>query len=65
MESLDIPLDEEWEINRDDLVLSETLGEGAFGVVVKANAISLPLKPRCVCTVAVKMLKGVCLQCCC
>ena len=55
---LDIPLDKEWEIEKEDLVLGETLGEGAFGVVVKAEALSLPSKPGCISTVAVKMLKG-------
>ena len=59
MESLEIPVDEAWEINANDLVLGETLGEGAFGIVVKAQAVSLPTKPNAVSTVAVKMLKGI------
>lgn len=58
LEMLDIPLDKEWEIEKEDLVLGETLGEGAFGVVVKAEALSLPSKPGFLSTVAVKMLKG-------
>ena len=60
LEMLDIPLDEEWEIEKENLILGETLGEGAFGVVVKAEALSLPSIPGCVSTVAVKMLKGNC-----
>jgi len=58
LEILDIPLDEEWEIEKESLILGETLGEGAFGVVVKAEALSLPSIPACVSTVAVKMLKA-------
>ena len=56
-ESLDIPLDEYWEIERDQLIIGDTLGEGAFGIVVKAEAIGLKDQPRA-CIVAVKMLKG-------
>lgn len=58
LELLDLPLDREWEIEKDNLILGETLGEGAFGVVVKAEALSIPSRPDCVSTVAVKMLKG-------
>ena len=56
---IDIPLDKDWEIEKENLILGETLGEGAFGIVVKAEAVSLPSKPSCVSTVAVKMLKGI------
>ena len=52
-----MPYDEAWEIDRNLLVLSEILGEGAFGRVVKAEAIGLNNLPNSV-TVAVKMLKG-------
>ncbi|XP_076261821.1 fibroblast growth factor receptor homolog 1-like isoform X2 [Rhynchophorus ferrugineus] len=52
----ELPMDSDWEILRDKLHLGKNLGEGAFGKVVKAEAISL-LKPDGKCTVAVKMLK--------
>lgn len=59
LETMEIPVDEDWEIERENLILGETLGEGAFGVVVKAEALNLPsLKSNAVSTVAVKMLKG-------
>lgn len=58
LDMLHIPLDHDWEIDKDNLILGETLGEGAFGVVVKAEALILPSKPEGVSTVAVKMLKG-------
>eukprot|EP00795_Rhopilema_esculentum_P011974 gene11974-2556_t len=57
-ETLEIPLDREWEIDRESLILGETLGEGAFGVVVKAEALCLIPKSGSVSTVAVKMLKA-------
>ena len=40
------------------LRFSETLGEGAFGIVKKAEATGLPGRPDST-TVAVKMLKGI------
>ena len=52
-----MPYDETWEIDRNLLVLSDILGEGAFGRVVKAEAIGLNNMSNTV-TVAVKMLKG-------
>ena len=52
-----MPFDEAWEIDRSHLVLSEILGEGAFGRVVRAEAIGLNGMPNML-TVAVKMLKG-------
>ena len=59
LETMEIPVDEDWEIERDNLILGETLGEGAFGVVVKAEALNLPSSnSSTVSTVAVKMLKG-------
>ena len=59
LETMEIPIDEDWEIERENLILGETLGEGAFGVVVKAEALNLPFsKSSAVSTVAVKMLKG-------
>lgn len=54
---IEVPYDEAWEIDRNLLVLSEILGEGAFGRVVKAEAIGLNNLPNSV-IVAVKMLKG-------
>lgn len=54
---MDLPLDDQWEINRGQVKRLEVLGEGAFGRVEKAEGIGLPNMPhRCV--VAVKMLKG-------
>eukprot|EP00794_Sanderia_malayensis_P005298 gene5298-5967_t len=58
LESLDLPVDDVWEICCDDLILGETLGEGAFGIVVKAQAANLTLTAESLCTVAVKMLKA-------
>ena len=53
-----MPYDEAWEIERNQLVLSDVLGEGAFGRVITANAIGLSNLPDTL-TVAVKILKGV------
>ncbi|XP_019753637.2 fibroblast growth factor receptor homolog 1 [Dendroctonus ponderosae] len=52
----ELPMDSDWEIPRDKLIMGKNLGEGAFGTVVKAEAINL-LKPESRVTVAVKMLK--------
>ncbi|KAK2187383.1 hypothetical protein NP493_167g01010 [Ridgeia piscesae] len=52
----EIPLDKEWEFQRDKLTLGEMLGEGAFGMVVKAEAKGISGKNGAQ-TVAVKMLK--------
>lgn len=48
---IEVPYEEAWEIDRFSLVLSDILGEGAFGRVIRADALGLG------CTVAVKMLK--------
>ena len=54
----EMPYDEEWEIDESQLVIKdEPLGEGAFGLVMKAEAYDLPGFPKCH-TVAVKMLKS-------
>ena len=53
----ELPCDEEWEIERSQLTLKEQLGEGAFGLVVRADAVGLSNLPAR-CSVAVKMLKG-------
>jgi len=53
-----IPRDPLWEVDRNLFVISETLGEGAFGVVVKANASGLVRGEEQHETVAIKMLKG-------
>ena len=58
MLEVEVPYDEAWEIERNQLVLSDVLGEGAFGRVMKAKAIGLNNMPDTL-TVAVKMLKGV------
>ncbi|XP_030746357.1 fibroblast growth factor receptor homolog 1-like isoform X2 [Sitophilus oryzae] len=52
----ELPMDCDWEMSRSNLHLGKNLGEGAFGKVVKAEAVNL-LKPDSKCTVAVKMLK--------
>ncbi|KAJ8942486.1 hypothetical protein NQ318_017781 [Aromia moschata] len=52
----ELPMDSDWEIPRDMLHLGKNLGEGAFGKVVKAEAMNL-LKPGSMSIVAVKMLK--------
>lgn len=54
----EIPLDLEWEVDRNLFVITETLGEGAFGVVVKANASALIRGDEQHTTVAIKMLKA-------
>lgn len=53
----ELPLDTDWEFPRENLVLEETLGEGAFGKVVKAQALGV-IQPGITSVVAVKMLKG-------
>lgn len=52
----ELPMDSDWEIPRDSLMLGKTLGEGAFGRVVKAEASNI-VKPGSKTIVAVKMLK--------
>jgi hypothetical protein len=54
----EVETDESWEIPREHIVLQETIGEGAFGLVMKATAYSLPGKPS-QSTVAVKTLRGI------
>lgn len=52
----EIPFDNGWEVPREYLTLGNTLGEGAFGKVVRAETnIGKPGIPS---VVAVKMLKG-------
>lgn len=53
----ELPVDSDYEIPRDMLCLGKDLGEGAFGKVVKAEAMNL-IKPGSISIVAVKMLKG-------
>ncbi|XP_041369087.1 fibroblast growth factor receptor 4-like isoform X2 [Gigantopelta aegis] len=52
----DIPLDKQWEFPRERLVCGHRLGEGAFGLVVKGEALGIQGRPGKT-TVAVKMLK--------
>jgi len=54
----EIPFDPEWEIDRNLLHQKETLGEGAFGVVVKAECVGLIRFGEEQTQVAVKMLKA-------
>ncbi|XP_019875662.1 fibroblast growth factor receptor homolog 1 isoform X3 [Aethina tumida] len=52
----ELPMDSDWEIPRNKLILGKSIGEGAFGKVVKAEVTDLT---KCGSTiVAVKMLKG-------
>ncbi|XP_031562081.1 fibroblast growth factor receptor 2-like isoform X2 [Actinia tenebrosa] len=53
----ELPLDEDWEIDRSQITIKEQLGEGAFGLVMKGEAVGIPDQPS-VQTVAVKMLKA-------
>lgn len=53
----DLPLDPKWEFPRERLKLGPRLGEGAFGLVVKAEAMGLFNNNSNPVTVAVKMLK--------
>lgn len=52
----ELPMDSEWEIRRELLTLGKSLGEGAFGKVVKAEFLGL-VKSGVTAIVAVKMLK--------
>ncbi|XP_046633062.1 fibroblast growth factor receptor 4-like isoform X1 [Daphnia pulicaria] len=52
----ELPLDTRWEFPRQDLQLGKSLGEGAFGHVVQAQANGI-IEKNSVSTVAVKMLK--------
>ncbi|XP_025092562.1 fibroblast growth factor receptor 2-like isoform X2 [Pomacea canaliculata] len=52
----ELPLDTKWEFPRERLVLGDRLGEGVFGLVVKAQAFGI-FKDNNSVTVAVKMLK--------
>uniref|UniRef100_A0A8D8TU21 receptor protein-tyrosine kinase n=1 Tax=Cacopsylla melanoneura TaxID=428564 RepID=A0A8D8TU21_9HEMI len=56
MAEYDLIPDNKWEFPRQSLSLGETLGEGAFGRVVRAEANGI-MTPGTVTTVAVKMLK--------
>ncbi|XP_068745558.1 fibroblast growth factor receptor 2-like [Montipora capricornis] len=56
-EFYELPCDEEWEINRSQLTIREQLGEGAFGLVMRADAVGLP-DMHGSCSVALKMLKA-------
>lgn len=50
-------MDSDWEIPRELLILGKSLGEGAFGKVVRAEGMGL-IKAGVNTVVAVKMLKG-------
>uniref|UniRef100_A0A8D8VDX5 receptor protein-tyrosine kinase n=1 Tax=Cacopsylla melanoneura TaxID=428564 RepID=A0A8D8VDX5_9HEMI len=52
----ELPLDVNWEFPRSALSLGQTLGEGAFGKVIRAEANGI-IKQGIITTVAVKMLK--------
>ena len=52
----ELPLDPDWEFPRDQLTIGKTLGEGAFGKVLQAEALGLK-QPGLSSLVAVKMLK--------
>lgn len=51
-----LPYDRKYEFPKDKLTLGKRLGAGAFGVVMKAQAVGIhPYEPET--TVAVKMVK--------
>jgi len=52
----ELPMDPNWEFPRDNLTIGKTLGEGAFGKVLQADALNLK-QPGVASIVAVKMLK--------
>lgn len=52
----ELPMDPDWEFPRDKLTVGKTLGEGAFGRVLQAEAMGLR-QPGVPTVVAVKMLK--------
>merc|ERR1719412_2196072 len=52
----ELPMDPDWEFPREHLTLGKTLGEGAFGKVLQAEALNLK-RPGESHVVAVKMLK--------
>ena len=54
---VEMPMDEKWEIDRENINMLGVLGEGAFGRVMKAEILGLPNMPFKF-DVAVKMLKG-------
>ncbi|KAL4112399.1 hypothetical protein QTP88_016198 [Uroleucon formosanum] len=56
MSEYELPLDPCWEFSRDNLSLGKTLGEGAFGKVLRGEANGI-LCENVMHTVAVKMLK--------
>ncbi|XP_050053861.1 fibroblast growth factor receptor 4-like isoform X1 [Aphis gossypii] len=56
MSEYELPLDPCWEFSRDNLSLGKTLGEGAFGKVLRGEADGI-LCENVISTVAVKMLK--------
>lgn len=57
MSKYKLPLDENWEFSRENLILGQKLGEGAFGKVIKAEAYGI-LQTNVSTVVAIKMLKG-------
>ncbi|XP_014667612.1 PREDICTED: fibroblast growth factor receptor 3-like isoform X2 [Priapulus caudatus] len=52
----ELPLDPDWEFARESLIMGKALGQGAFGQVVKADALGVNADDD-VTVVAVKMLK--------
>uniref|UniRef100_A0AAU0N4C4 Fibroblast growth factor receptor n=1 Tax=Gecarcinus lateralis TaxID=6769 RepID=A0AAU0N4C4_GECLA len=52
----ELPLDADWELPRSRLIMGESLGEGAFGKVMRAEVQGIN-RPDLATTVAVKMLK--------
>lgn len=55
---IEIPYDPQWDIDRNDIFIQDSLGEGAFGKVMKAQIFGSKEGTLGQLTVAVKMLKG-------
>ena len=57
LNEFELPIDEIWEFPRSSVTLGKCLGEGEFGIVLKADASGI-IERNIITTVAVKMLKS-------
>ena len=58
LDEFELPIDEIWEFARSSVTLGKCLGEGEFGIVLKADADGI-VERNITTTVAVKMLKSI------